>query len=100
MPGSPGSSRREFDGATFDRLFAANVRAPYFLVGVLAPKRAALGSGRFTNVGNLASQSAGEWRRLQPPQGHTLRAREVFGQEKRKPGNRPNRGGHSSRIPR
>jgi NAD(P)-dependent dehydrogenase (short-subunit alcohol dehydrogenase family) len=31
----------ELDVATFDRLFAANVRAPYFLVAVLAPKMAA-----------------------------------------------------------
>ena len=30
----------ELDVATFDRLFAANVRAPYFLVGALAPKMA------------------------------------------------------------
>src|SRR5437879_2895329 len=28
----------ELDVATFDRLFAANVRAPYFLVAALAPK--------------------------------------------------------------
>ena len=31
----------ELDVASFDRLFAANVRAPYFLVAALAPKMAA-----------------------------------------------------------
>jgi NAD(P)-dependent dehydrogenase (short-subunit alcohol dehydrogenase family) len=31
----------ELDVATFDRLFAANVRAPYLLVAALAPKMAA-----------------------------------------------------------
>ncbi len=35
----------ELDVATFDRLFAANVRAAYFLVAALAPKMAARGSG-------------------------------------------------------
>jgi NAD(P)-dependent dehydrogenase (short-subunit alcohol dehydrogenase family) len=39
---------------TFDRLFAANVRAPYFLVGALAPKMAARGSGTIINVGSMA----------------------------------------------
>jgi NAD(P)-dependent dehydrogenase (short-subunit alcohol dehydrogenase family) len=35
--------------ATFDRLFAANVRAPYFLVAALAPKMAARGNGSIIN---------------------------------------------------
>src|ERR1700704_591797 len=34
----------ELDEATFDRLFTANVRAPYYLVAALAPKMAARGS--------------------------------------------------------
>jgi NAD(P)-dependent dehydrogenase (short-subunit alcohol dehydrogenase family) len=34
----------ELDVATFDRLFATNVRAPYFLVAALAPKMAARGA--------------------------------------------------------
>ena len=46
----------ELDVATFDRLFAANVRAPYFLVGALAPKMAALGRGSIVNVGSMAGQ--------------------------------------------
>jgi NAD(P)-dependent dehydrogenase (short-subunit alcohol dehydrogenase family) len=46
----------ELDVATFDRLFAANVRAPYFLVAALAPKMAARGSGSIVNVGSMAGQ--------------------------------------------
>ena len=42
--------------ATFDRLFAANVRAPYFLVAALAPKMAARGSGSIINIGSQAGQ--------------------------------------------
>src|SRR5579862_1118605 len=46
----------ELDVETFDRLFAANVRAPYFLVAVLAPKMAARGSGSIINVASMAGQ--------------------------------------------
>jgi NAD(P)-dependent dehydrogenase (short-subunit alcohol dehydrogenase family) len=42
--------------ASFDRLFAANVRAPYFLVAALAPKMAARGSGCIINVASMAGQ--------------------------------------------
>ena len=42
--------------ATFDRLFAANVRAPYFLVAALAPKMAARGTGNIINMGSMAGQ--------------------------------------------
>jgi NAD(P)-dependent dehydrogenase (short-subunit alcohol dehydrogenase family) len=42
--------------ATFDRLFTANVRAPYFLVAALAPKMAARGSGSIINIGSMAGQ--------------------------------------------
>src|SRR5271154_1607331 len=44
------------DVATFDRLFAANVRAAYFLVAALAPKMAAQGSGSIINIGSMAGQ--------------------------------------------
>ncbi|HET6193003.1 MAG TPA: SDR family oxidoreductase [Trebonia sp.] len=44
------------DVATFDRIFAANVRAPYFLVAALAPKMAARGSGSIINIGSQAGQ--------------------------------------------
>ena len=46
----------ELDVATFDQLFAVNVRAPYFLVAALAPKMAARGSGSIINVGSQAGQ--------------------------------------------
>ena len=46
----------ELDVATFDRLFAANVRAPYFLVAALAPKMAARGSGSIISTGSMAGQ--------------------------------------------
>jgi NAD(P)-dependent dehydrogenase (short-subunit alcohol dehydrogenase family) len=46
----------DLDVATFDRLFTANVRAPYFLVAALAPKMAAQGSGSIINIGSMADQ--------------------------------------------
>jgi NAD(P)-dependent dehydrogenase (short-subunit alcohol dehydrogenase family) len=46
----------DLDVATFDRLFAANVRAPYFLVAALAPQMAARGTGAIINVGSMAGQ--------------------------------------------
>jgi NAD(P)-dependent dehydrogenase (short-subunit alcohol dehydrogenase family) len=46
----------ELDVATFDRLFVANVRAPYFLVAALAPKMAARGSGCIINLSSMAGQ--------------------------------------------
>jgi NAD(P)-dependent dehydrogenase (short-subunit alcohol dehydrogenase family) len=46
----------EIDADTFDQLFAANVRAPYFLVGALAPKMAARGGGSIINLGSEVGQ--------------------------------------------
>jgi NAD(P)-dependent dehydrogenase (short-subunit alcohol dehydrogenase family) len=46
----------ELDVTTFDRLFAANVRAAYFLVAALAPKMAAQGNGSIINIGSMAGQ--------------------------------------------
>ena len=46
----------DLDVATFDRLFAANVRGPYFLVAALAPKMAARGSGSIINLASMAGQ--------------------------------------------
>jgi NAD(P)-dependent dehydrogenase (short-subunit alcohol dehydrogenase family) len=46
----------DLDLITFDRLFAANVRAPYFLVAALAPKMAERGSGSIVNMGSMAGQ--------------------------------------------
>jgi NAD(P)-dependent dehydrogenase (short-subunit alcohol dehydrogenase family) len=46
----------DLDVTTFDRLFAANVRAAYFLVAALAPKMAARGSGSIINIASMAGQ--------------------------------------------
>jgi NAD(P)-dependent dehydrogenase (short-subunit alcohol dehydrogenase family) len=46
----------ELDLATFGRLFAANVQAPYFLVAALAPQMAARGGGSIVNVGSMAGE--------------------------------------------
>src|SRR5439155_16571001 len=46
----------DLDIATFDALFVANVRAPYFLVAALAPKMAARGTGSIINLGSMAGQ--------------------------------------------
>jgi NAD(P)-dependent dehydrogenase (short-subunit alcohol dehydrogenase family) len=46
----------DLDVATFDRLFAANVRAPYFLVAALAPKMADRGGGSIINLGSMVGQ--------------------------------------------
>src|SRR6267378_1458756 len=46
----------KLDVMTFDRLFAANVRAAYFLVAALAPKMAARGSGSIINMSSMAGQ--------------------------------------------
>jgi NAD(P)-dependent dehydrogenase (short-subunit alcohol dehydrogenase family) len=46
----------ELDVATFDRLFAANVRAAYFLVAALAPRMAARGGGSIINIASMAGQ--------------------------------------------
>src|SRR6478736_809214 len=46
----------DLDVATFDALFASDVRAPYFLVAALAPKMAAKGKGSIINVSSMAGQ--------------------------------------------
>ena len=46
----------ELDVVTFDRLFAANVRAAYLLVAALAPKMAARGSGGIISIGSMAGR--------------------------------------------
>ena len=44
----------DFDLATFDALFAANVRAPFALVAALAPGMAARGTGSIINISSMA----------------------------------------------
>jgi len=42
--------------ATFDAMFAANVRSAYFLVAAIAPLMAKRGSGAIINLGSMAGQ--------------------------------------------
>jgi NAD(P)-dependent dehydrogenase (short-subunit alcohol dehydrogenase family) len=44
----------EFDPAAFDKMFASNVRAPFFLVGAIAPGMAARGHGSIVSVSSMA----------------------------------------------
>jgi NAD(P)-dependent dehydrogenase (short-subunit alcohol dehydrogenase family) len=42
--------------ATFDQLFAANVRSAYYLVAAIAPRMAKRGTGSIINLGSMAGQ--------------------------------------------
>jgi NAD(P)-dependent dehydrogenase (short-subunit alcohol dehydrogenase family) len=44
----------EFDVAAFDNMFASNVRAPFFLVGAIAPGMAARGRGSIVSMSSMA----------------------------------------------
>ena len=44
----------EFDAAAFDKMFASNVRAPFFLVAATAPGMAARGHGSIVSVSSMA----------------------------------------------
>jgi NAD(P)-dependent dehydrogenase (short-subunit alcohol dehydrogenase family) len=44
----------EFDMGAFDRMFASNVRAPFVLVGAIAPGMAARGHGSIVSVSSMA----------------------------------------------
>jgi NAD(P)-dependent dehydrogenase (short-subunit alcohol dehydrogenase family) len=46
----------DLDIATFDALFASNVRAPFYLVAALAPAMAARGSGSIINISSMAGR--------------------------------------------
>lgn len=46
----------DLDVETFDAMFVANVRAPYFLVAAIAPKMVAKGSGSIVSVGSMVGQ--------------------------------------------
>jgi NAD(P)-dependent dehydrogenase (short-subunit alcohol dehydrogenase family) len=46
----------EFDVASFDAMFAANVRAPFSLVAAFAPGMAARGTGSIINIGSMAGR--------------------------------------------
>ena len=45
-----------FELASFDAMFAANVRAPFFLVSVLAPGMVARRTGSIINIGSMAGR--------------------------------------------
>jgi NAD(P)-dependent dehydrogenase (short-subunit alcohol dehydrogenase family) len=42
--------------ATFDQMFAANVRSAYYLVAAIAPQMAKRGTGSIINLGSMAGQ--------------------------------------------
>ena len=44
----------EFDVAVFDKMFASNVRAPFFLVAAFAPGMAARGHGSIVSLSSMA----------------------------------------------
>jgi NAD(P)-dependent dehydrogenase (short-subunit alcohol dehydrogenase family) len=44
----------EFDVAAFDKMFASNVRAPFFLVAAIAPGMAARGHGSIVSLSSMA----------------------------------------------
>jgi NAD(P)-dependent dehydrogenase (short-subunit alcohol dehydrogenase family) len=44
----------EFEIAAFDRMFASNVRAPFFLVAAFAPGMAARGHGSIVSISSMA----------------------------------------------
>jgi NAD(P)-dependent dehydrogenase (short-subunit alcohol dehydrogenase family) len=46
----------DLDPATFDSMFAANVRSAYFLVAAIAPLMAKRGTGSIINLGSMAGQ--------------------------------------------
>ena len=46
----------DLDPATFDSMFAANVRSAYFLVAAIAPLMAKRGVGSIINLGSMAGQ--------------------------------------------
>ena len=45
---------KELDVSTFDKMFASNVRAPFFLVAAIAPGMAARGRGSIVSVSSMA----------------------------------------------
>jgi NAD(P)-dependent dehydrogenase (short-subunit alcohol dehydrogenase family) len=46
----------ELDIDTYEAMFVANVRAPYYLVAAFAPKMVARGSGSIVNIGSMVGQ--------------------------------------------
>jgi len=52
----PGDATPDTDEATFDRVIGVNVKAPFFLVGALAPAMAERGDGAIVNLGSWVAR--------------------------------------------
>jgi NAD(P)-dependent dehydrogenase (short-subunit alcohol dehydrogenase family) len=52
----PGGQSPTTDEATFDRVYAVNVKAPFFLTAVVAPLMAAQGGGAIINLGSWVAR--------------------------------------------
>src|SRR4051812_39823241 len=53
---SPGSTTTSVDEAMFDRVYAVNVKAPFFLTAAIAPAMAARGGGAIVNLGSWVAR--------------------------------------------
>ncbi|WP_329083315.1 MULTISPECIES: SDR family NAD(P)-dependent oxidoreductase [unclassified Streptosporangium] len=52
----PGRTTADTDEATFDEVYAVNVKAPYFLTAAIAPAMAGRGSGAIINLGSWVAR--------------------------------------------
>ncbi|MGH2887683.1 MAG: SDR family NAD(P)-dependent oxidoreductase [Solirubrobacteraceae bacterium] len=52
----PGGPTHEIDEDTFDRAFAVNVKAPFFLTAAFAPKMAERGHGAIVNITTMVAE--------------------------------------------
>lgn len=52
----PGSATTDTDEATFDRVYAVNVKAPFFLTAAVAPRMARDGGGSIINLGSWVAR--------------------------------------------
>jgi NAD(P)-dependent dehydrogenase (short-subunit alcohol dehydrogenase family) len=52
----PGSTTPTVDEETFDRVYAVNVKAPFFLTAAIAPAMAARGDGAIVNLGSWVAR--------------------------------------------
>jgi NAD(P)-dependent dehydrogenase (short-subunit alcohol dehydrogenase family) len=48
----PGAATADTDEETFDRVYAVNVKAPFFLTAAIAPAMAEAGGGAIINLGS------------------------------------------------
>src|SRR6201992_910452 len=73
----PGDKTPDTDEEAFDRVFAVNVKAPFFLTGALAPAMAARGEGSLGNLRSWVARAAGPrgWRFPSAPSTRRARVR-------------------------